>query len=122
MATDHGDPNWDSEVEDECNLVEEITVQLLAYKKAVSNIIFEYFNSGDVEETASSLEEIDHPELGYYFVKRAVTHSLDRHDKEREMVSILLSSLYDKVGVDVCDIVLYVRLLCSLCEVALFFM
>ena len=96
-AADSGDPNWDSELEDGCSLVEERTVQVVAYKNAVADILFEYFNSGDLEETSDSLDEMDHPEFSYYFVKRAVTFSLDRHDKEREMVSSLLSALYDKV-------------------------
>jgi programmed cell death protein 4 len=95
-AADSGDPNWDSELEDGCSLVEERTVQVVAYKNAVADILFEYFNSGDLEETTDSLDEMDHPELAYYFVKRAITFSLDRHDKEREMVSSLLSELYDK--------------------------
>jgi hypothetical protein len=39
---------------------------------------------------------LDHPEFAHFFVKKAITLALDRHDKEREMVSQLLSFMYDK--------------------------
>lgn len=95
-AVDSNDPNWDSELEDECCLVEERTVQIVAYKKAVVDILMEYFDSGNVEEALQSLVELDHPELGYYFVKRAILQALDRHGKEREMASVVLSRIYSE--------------------------
>ena len=39
----------------------------------------------------------DEPELEHVFVKKAVTLAMDRHDREREMASVLLSSLYGEV-------------------------
>ena len=39
----------------------------------------------------------DEPELEHVFVKKAVTLAMDRHDREREMTSVLLSSLYGEV-------------------------
>ena len=44
------------------------------------------------------LQELDEPEYGHLFVKRAVTRALDKHNHEREMSSILLSALYGEVG------------------------
>lgn len=35
--------------------------------------------------------------MAHYFVKRLVTASLDRRPREREMASVLLSSLYSEV-------------------------
>ena len=98
LAADEGDPNWDSERDDEesVRLVEAKLVGLVAYKDAIVDILVEYFASGDEEEAAQSVEELGHPELGHVFVKRAITCSLDRHNKEREMVSQLLSFMYDK--------------------------
>ena len=43
-------------------------------------------------------QELDEPEYGHLFVKRAVTRALDKHNHEREMSSILLSALYGEVG------------------------
>lgn len=42
-------------------------------------------------------QELDHPEFGHYFVKRALTTALDKHDREREMTAVLLSALYNEV-------------------------
>jgi hypothetical protein len=74
-----------------------------ATRLQVTAIVEEYFSSGDVGNAADSLAELDAPpaSLGHYFVKRLVTRALDRKDKEREMASSLLSSLYAEVGVDV---------------------
>ena len=43
------------------------------------------------------LSECAMPRLMHHFVKRAVVMSMDRHDREREMVSVLLSALYGDV-------------------------
>jgi hypothetical protein len=43
-------------------------------------------------------QELDHPEFGHYFVKRALATALDKHDREREMTSVLLSTLYSEVS------------------------
>ena len=97
LVADEGDPNWDSERDDDgsVSMVEAKLVELVAYKDTIVDILVEYFVSGDEEEAAQSVEELGHPELGHVFVKRAITCSLDRHNKEREMVSQLLSFMYD---------------------------
>ena len=101
-VADEGDPNWDSQEEDMegVKLVEARLVEIVAYKDAVVDILTEYFESGDDEEAAQSVEELDHADLGHYFVKKAITCSLDRHDKEREMISQLLSSMYGGNTID----------------------
>lgn len=43
-------------------------------------------------------QELDHPEFGHYAVKRALATAFDKHDREREMTSVLLSTLYNEVG------------------------
>ena len=63
----------------------------------VDALIEEYFNSGDIQEASTTLQELDEPEYGHFFVKRAVTRALDKHNHEREMSSILLSALYGEV-------------------------
>lgn len=101
VAADRGDPNYDSEDDEvlasSVTFAEERSTQIAAYKAAVAGLLHEYFASGDLKETAVTLEELDHPEFGHYFVKKAVTTALDHHDREREMTSVLLSTLYNEV-------------------------
>lgn len=56
----------------------------------------EFFVSGETDEVRQSLVELESQVFHYEFVKRAISMSLDKHEKEREMVSRLLSSLYPK--------------------------
>ncbi|XP_008239378.1 PREDICTED: programmed cell death protein 4-like [Prunus mume] len=94
---DRNDPNYDSG-EVKYQLVgSTITDPLDEYKKAVVSIIEEYFSTGDVALAASDLKELGSSEYHSYFIKRLVSIALDRHDKEKEMASVLLSSLYADV-------------------------
>ncbi|KAL4436793.1 hypothetical protein ABPG75_003932 [Micractinium tetrahymenae] len=98
-VVDPNDPNYDSG-DDSSRLVsfqEERTTQIAMFKKAVAMLLEEYYNSGDLNEAAVSLQELDHPEFGHYMVKRALATALDKHDREREMTSVLLSTLYNEV-------------------------
>lgn len=68
----------------------------------VRSIVEEYFASGSIDDVADSLEELGGVgHLAHYFVKRLVTAALDRKDREREMASTLLSSLYAEVRAEV---------------------
>ncbi|CAI0547464.1 unnamed protein product, partial [Linum tenue] len=67
------------------------------YKKAVASIVEEYFSTGDVEVAASDLRELGASQYHPYFIKRLISMAMDRHDKEKEMASVLLSSLYADV-------------------------
>ena len=64
------------------------------YRKLVVPIIEEYFSTGDVELAASELRGLGSDQFQHYFVKKLISMAMDRHDKEKEMASILLSSLY----------------------------
>ncbi|KAG2293365.1 hypothetical protein Bca52824_040034 [Brassica carinata] len=75
---DKNDPNYDS-------------------GEAVVSIIEEYFTTGDVKVAASDLRELGSSEYHPYFTKRLVSMAMDRHDKEKEMASVLLSALYADV-------------------------
>lgn len=74
-----------------------VTTPLDDYKKSVITIIEEYFSTGDVEQAASDLRELGSEEYHHYFVKKLVSTAMDRHDKEKEMASVLLSALYADV-------------------------
>ncbi|KAM0982306.1 hypothetical protein ACFX2I_015199 [Malus domestica] len=94
---DRNDPNYDSG-EEPYRLVEStVTDPLDEYKKAVVSIIEEYFSTGDVAVAASDLKELGSSQYHSYFIKRLISIALDRHDKEKEMASVLLSSLYADV-------------------------
>lgn len=66
------------------------------FKLKAQSIIQEYFFSGDISEVSSCLESENSPssaELNAIFVKRLITLAMDRKNREKEMASILLSSL-----------------------------
>ncbi|OQR94623.1 programmed cell death protein [Achlya hypogyna] len=66
-------------------------------KKEIEEIVTEYFVSGEVSEVKHRIEELakkTSETYNYEFVKRAITMSMDKHEKERESVSRLLSELY----------------------------
>ncbi|XP_043704258.1 MA3 DOMAIN-CONTAINING TRANSLATION REGULATORY FACTOR 1-like isoform X1 [Telopea speciosissima] len=104
-CVDRKDPNYDSGESLLPNLHQEpyqlvgstISDPLDEYKKAVVTIIEEYFSTGDVELAASELRELGSSEYHPYFVKRLISMAMDRHDKEKEMASVLLSALYADV-------------------------
>ncbi|MEW5305770.1 MAG: hypothetical protein WDW36_008288 [Sanguina aurantia] len=97
---DKRDPNYDSDEEAHVALHDQhsqLKLHVTAYKRAVQAIVEEFFDSADIADVASSLEDLGVVELEHYFVKRLITASLDRNDREREMASVLLSSLYAEV-------------------------
>ncbi|XP_065874050.1 MA3 DOMAIN-CONTAINING TRANSLATION REGULATORY FACTOR 3-like [Euphorbia lathyris] len=94
---DRNDPNYDSGEEPYQLVGATISDPLDDYKKAVASIIEEYFSTGDVGVAASDLKELGSSKYHPYFIKRLVSMSMDRHDKEKEMASVLLSALYADV-------------------------
>lgn len=94
---DRNDPNYDSGEEPYQLVGSTISDPLDDYKKAVVSIIEEYFTTGDVEVATSDLRELGSSEYHPYFIKRLVSMAMDRHDKEKEMASVLLSALYADV-------------------------
>jgi len=94
---DRNDPNYDSG-EEPYELAEApVSTPLEDYKKSFIPIIEEYFSNGDVKLAASDLKELGYDDFHRYFVKKLVSMAMDRHDKEKEMASVLLSSLYGNV-------------------------
>lgn len=94
---DRNDPNYDSGEEPYQLVGATISDPLDDYKKAVVTIIEEYFSNGEVELAASDLRDLGSTEFHPYFVKRLISMAMDRHDKEKEMASVLLSALYSDV-------------------------
>ncbi|KAL0385199.1 UNVERIFIED_CONTAM: Pentatricopeptide repeat-containing protein, chloroplastic [Sesamum radiatum] len=67
------------------------------HKKAVVIITMEHFSTDDVESAASDLRELGSNEYHPYSITRLVSMAMDRHDKEKEMASVLLSATYSAV-------------------------
>ncbi len=70
-----------------------------ASRRQVATLLAEYFSGGDLGEAAAELADMGEPELQHFLVKRAVTAALDKHNREREMTSVLLSSLYSEARI-----------------------
>lgn len=90
---EQNDPNYNS-AEETCQHASSTPSPLVHYKKSVATIIEEYFSTGDVAVVASELGELGLDEYHHYFVKKLISMAMDRHDKEKEMASVLLSALY----------------------------
>ncbi|CAH9148159.1 unnamed protein product [Cuscuta epithymum] len=94
---DRNDPNYDSGEEPYELVGSAVSDPLDEYKKSVVSLVEEYFSTGDVDVAASDLRELGSVEYHPYFIKRLVSMAMDRHDKEKEMASVLLSALYADV-------------------------
>jgi len=68
-----------------------------SFKESSIAAIEEFFESSDMDEVAERILELEDPGLHHIFVKHAVVKSMDRRDREREMISNLLSFLYPQV-------------------------
>jgi hypothetical protein len=92
----HGDADFSpsQELDKLVNGNNKVPATLDDYRKLVVPVIEEYFSTGDVELAASELRSLGSDQFHYYFVKKLISMAMDRHDKEKEMASILLSALY----------------------------
>ena len=57
-------------------------------------LLQEYLESGSIDDAAILIGELKLPQYDYYIAKRAITLAMDRKDREREAISLLLSNLY----------------------------
>ncbi|KAK1259406.1 hypothetical protein QJS04_geneDACA021396 [Acorus gramineus] len=94
---DPNDPNYDSSDDSNQMNTSNASQPSEEFKKKVTVIIEEYFATDDVVSTTGELRDLGHPAYLYYFVKKLVSMSMDRNDKEKEMAAVLLSSLYADV-------------------------
>lgn len=67
---------------------------LSEFKLQVQEILQEYFDSCDTDEVIRSIEELQCKEYHPDIVKKAVSISLDRNPRERELISRLLTCLH----------------------------
>ena len=57
----------------------------------------EFFSSEDVQELIVTVKELKCDDFHYELVKKAISMSLDRTERERELVSRFLSTAYPEV-------------------------
>uniref|UniRef100_A0A6T6W0K3 MI domain-containing protein n=1 Tax=Bicosoecida sp. CB-2014 TaxID=1486930 RepID=A0A6T6W0K3_9STRA len=69
---------------------------LASFKTRIIPVIEDYLNHESVDEVAASLEELSAPFFHFELVKRAITIAMDKADRERELVSKLISNLYSR--------------------------
>lgn len=72
----------------------EHTMTLSEFKRRVSEALTEFLSEGELANLYQSLVELGMPFFRYEIVKRAITISLDRGDREREMISQMLNEFY----------------------------
>jgi phosphoribosylformylglycinamidine (FGAM) synthase PurS component len=87
LDSSYGRSDVNGDVEDEEH------EEMARYKREAVSIIQEYFLSDDTPELIRSLKELGYPEHNPIFVKKLITIALDRKNREKEMASVLLSSL-----------------------------
>nr|CAA75614.1 MA3 [Suberites domuncula] len=100
VTHDTHDPNYDSVDEDDATyLVSPSSSQMSAldFEKTAIEIFKEYFDHGDTQEVASSLEELSIKNIKHEVVRIVVTLALEEKAANREKVSVLLSDLYGQV-------------------------
>jgi programmed cell death protein 4 len=104
-GVDPTDPSFDpSEYDDEYvpspllrGAVAQSAISLSEYKRAVEPLITSYFINGDTETLMETILVIYAPEYANEFFKRAIKMSFDKGDRERELVSQLLSLGYPNI-------------------------
>lgn len=99
LEIDRNDPNYDPEVNDGNIELKEVVAETTPeeFFKMIEPIILEYFEHGDTNEVAMSLDEIMIGSLRPLVTTYSVQIALDHKDSQREMVSVLISDLYARV-------------------------
>lgn len=99
LEMDRNDPNYDPEINDGNIELKEVVAETTPeeFFKMIEPIILEYFEHGDTNEVAISLDEIIIGSLRPLVTTYAVQIALDHKDSQREMVSVLTSDLYGRV-------------------------
>eukprot|EP00923_Selenidium_pygospionis_P053482 GHVN01092687.1.p1 GENE.GHVN01092687.1~~GHVN01092687.1.p1 ORF type:complete len:497 (+),score=100.16 GHVN01092687.1:224-1714(+) len=77
--------------------VKDIIASLNELKSKLFVFLVDFFNGASVDETRAFIADQKHPELKHEFVRQLLKQAItDKTDREREMVSRVLSDLYGK--------------------------
>lgn len=95
---DPHDPNYDSDNQENLKL-DVITPPLddSEIEKHVKPVIIEYFEHGDTDEVATSLDEFNFGAGFYKIIVMVISLALERKASCREMASVLISDLYNRL-------------------------
>lgn len=99
-AIDMKDPNYDSDLLDDDNIVlREITPESSdeELKNSITFNILEYYEHGDTEEVTMMLSELNIISKWHLITQVAVEVALEHKPSQREMTSILLSDMYGRL-------------------------
>lgn len=89
---DENDPNYDSE--EETN--EEVVIAKTEIVSPIEVLIQDFLSSGDVDETMKVLKELKIDNTTHtQFVKKSIIRAMEKQAYERELVSKLLSAIYN---------------------------
>jgi len=88
---DEHDPNYDSE--EETN--EEVVISKTDISSPIEVLIQEFLSSGDVDEAMKGLKELKIASTSEQFVKKSIIRAMEKQAYERELVSKLLSAVYN---------------------------
>ncbi|KAL4097200.1 hypothetical protein QTP88_022012 [Uroleucon formosanum] len=99
-AIDMKDPNYDSDLLDDDNIVlREITPESSdeELKNSITFNILEYYEHGDTDEAAMTLSELNIVSKWHLITQVSVEVALEHKPSQREMTSVLLSDLYGRL-------------------------
>lgn len=96
-CSDVRDPNYDSDNQGDYKLVAK-EVKDEDWRKAVNATLREYLEHGNCHEVEESLYDMNiSPQCTYIILLMAVELGLERHNNHRELISQLISELYNNV-------------------------
>lgn len=95
--SDPRDPNYDDGGDSYQLFGAPLAESLEGYKARVVSVLEEYFTSGDIPSATAEFTDLGSSNYHHHIVKKLVSFSLDRHDREKEMAASLLSALYVEV-------------------------
>uniref|UniRef100_A0A8D8SYQ2 Programmed cell death protein 4 n=1 Tax=Cacopsylla melanoneura TaxID=428564 RepID=A0A8D8SYQ2_9HEMI len=99
-SIDKNDPNYDSDSMENDDIVLEPIIHEPSdeeIKKSIESIVLEYYEHGDSEEAALSLEELNILTKKHLITQIAIELALDHKPSHREMTSVLISDLYGRL-------------------------
>jgi len=100
---DPSDINYDSDNQDNCELLEihpPLTDEEI--EKHVSACISEYYEHGDSDEVVFQLSEFNFDKKQYQIIVIAVSLAMEHKSSHRELTSVLISDLYNRI-LKMCD-------------------
>jgi hypothetical protein len=76
---------------------EEVVIKKVDVVSPIDAVLTEFFRSGDIPEVLKSIGELNLGDNQQQFVKKALARGLEKQAYERELVSKLLSTVYNSV-------------------------